>query len=230
MNYSNETLRNALAAEYVLGTLRGGARKRFKQLILSNQGVAETVWLWEQYLNGMGESLPPVAPDDKVWQVIQTRLGFIPEKDNVTPIQPAKTSRNILGYALIAASIFIAVLVTTMQFKDEVAPVTQFAVVNDAESNPIWLIEISDEELIVRPTNQLAQLANNDYQLWIVPASGDAPVSLGVLPQSGKVVSVAPDVLKSIPFSIIAVSKEPLGGSPTGQPTEVLFTANINTV
>ena len=227
MNYNNETLRNALAAEYVLGTLRGGARRRFKQVMMESQTVSETVWMWEQYLNGMGEHVSPITPDDKVWHNIQSRLGFITEENKKTENPKPLVSFTQL---LIAASLVIVVLFASMQFRDDIAPVTQFAVVNDENANPLWLIEISEEDLIVRPTDQLAQLTDKDYQLWIVPASGAPPVSLGLLPQSGRLISPAPEALKTVPFTILAVSLEPLGGSPTGQPTEVLFTANINTV
>ena len=67
MNYAKETLCNALAAEYVLGTLKGKARQRYETLMMENQTIRETTWLWEQHLNGMGEGLKPVQPPPSVW-------------------------------------------------------------------------------------------------------------------------------------------------------------------
>ncbi|MGB3724953.1 MAG: anti-sigma factor, partial [Glaciecola sp.] len=149
MNYNNDTLRNALAAEYVLGTLRGGARRRFKQIIMTNKTVAATVWEWEQYVNGLGESLPPVSPDKRVWELIQTRLGFDTVLSNVTPLITKPKKKFSLNKMMIAASFMLAILFTSMQFRDDFVPVSQFAVVNDEALNPLWLIEVADDELIV---------------------------------------------------------------------------------
>ena len=55
MNYLNPDLYNALAAQYVLGTLRGPARRRFSKLIMQNSEISEAVNRWELYLNSLGE-------------------------------------------------------------------------------------------------------------------------------------------------------------------------------
>ena len=75
MNYKNETLRNVLAAEYVLGTLRGGARRRYQQLMMESQLITETTWMWEQYLNGLGQNMQPVEPPASIWQAIERQLA-----------------------------------------------------------------------------------------------------------------------------------------------------------
>ncbi|MDF2179776.1 anti-sigma factor [Aliiglaciecola sp. CAU 1673] len=233
MNYQAESLRNALAAEYVLGTLRGGARRRYQKLIMSNQTIAETTWLWEQYLNGMGETIAPVAPDARVWQSIQQKLGFV--ESNVVLKEVGKGHqkqptgwRNMVTFA-IAASILIAVIWTAVG-PSLMPPVTQIAVVNNQQSQPLWLIEISDRQLRVRATEQLTARVDKDFELWIVPADGTAPVSLGVLPKAGEKSVAAPESLKRVPINVLAVSLEPLGGSPTGQPTEVLYTSALTAV
>lgn len=230
MNYTKESLRNALAAEYVLGTLRGAARRRFQKLILSNQTIAETVSLWEQYLNGMGEKIPPIQPDDKVWQIIQSRLGFISEQNNVVDLPVQTKSTSTWKVLAMAASLLIAVAVTTFTVKQLEPTVSEVAVVLDEDSKPLWVIEYSDKDLIIRPTDKVELLTQNDYELWIVPATGEAPVSLGVLPQESHVITKAPRSLSDLSFTILAVSLEPLGGSPNGQPTQVLFTAEVTSV
>ncbi|MCF2949174.1 anti-sigma factor [Paraglaciecola aquimarina] len=230
MNYTKETLRNALAAEYVLGTLRGGARRRYQQLMMTSQLISETTWLWEQYLNGMGETISPVTPDDKVWKVIQEKLGFIEQAPKVTQLDEARQqkSNKWRGPALyaFAASLLLAIVWTSI---DPILtqPASQIAVVNDEDSNPLWLIEISDKHLRVRSTQQLTAVAGKDFELWIVPENGAAPISLGVLPKDGELKTPAANSLKSVPILLLAVSLEPLGGSPNGQPTEVLYTTKL---
>ena len=63
MNYQSENLKNSLAAEYVLGTLRGPARQRFQKLMMQHSAFSEATSTWEQHLNTLGQKLPPVTPD-----------------------------------------------------------------------------------------------------------------------------------------------------------------------
>ncbi|MFC3648358.1 hypothetical protein [Planctobacterium marinum] len=41
----NQDTKNALSAEYVLGTLRGKARQRFQTLVMQSQALREQTWL-----------------------------------------------------------------------------------------------------------------------------------------------------------------------------------------
>ena len=64
----------------------------------------------------------------------------------------------------------------------------------------------------------------------MVPDDGSAPVSLGLLPKSGDVQLVRPSQLTLAGVSALAVSLEPLGGSPSGSPTEVLYISPLTKV
>lgn len=44
----NQEIKNTLAAEYVLGTLRGKARQRFQAMMMQSQALREQTWVWEQ--------------------------------------------------------------------------------------------------------------------------------------------------------------------------------------
>jgi anti-sigma-K factor RskA len=55
---------------------------------------------------------------------------------------------------------------------------------------------------------------DRDLELWVLPTGAARPVSLGVLPHAGRVVPVAWHGAARL-----LVSREPMGGSPTGQPT-----------
>jgi anti-sigma-K factor RskA len=63
--------------------------------------------------------------------------------------------------------------------------------------------------------DKVAVIDDKDYQLWAIRDDG-TPVSLGLLPKAGKI-SIALDLpaLAAISRSeLLAVSLEPLGGSP----------------
>jgi anti-sigma-K factor RskA len=75
MNYTDPEQREQLAAEYVLGTMRGPARRRFEQLLSSNAGLRHVVQDWELRVNSLAESAPAVQPPAHVWEGIAQRIG-----------------------------------------------------------------------------------------------------------------------------------------------------------
>ena len=232
MNYQAENLKNALAAEYVLGTLRGPARQRFQKLMMQYPPISEATTTWEQHLNALGQKIPPVTPDESVWQRIEQQLGFAnePAKSNVVPITKAKPKvwQGIAGLAS-AAALVLAVLLVNIE------PTTspdaqQFALVNNEQTELLWALEIGTDTIDIQATKSLVAQANADYELWIVAADGRAPISLGLLPKTGKLRLSKPELFDQIEIAALAVSLEPLGGSPNGSPTTVLYTSKLVTL
>jgi anti-sigma-K factor RskA len=75
MNYADPELRERLAAEYALGTLRGAARRRFERLVAGDAHLRDVAEDWELRLNLLAESAPEVVPPAHVWEGIAERLG-----------------------------------------------------------------------------------------------------------------------------------------------------------
>ena len=77
-----------------------------------------------------------------------------------------------------------------------------------------------DSEIRVDSLTSLEVKPNNSFELWILPSDKTKPISLGLLPQQGgKTVKVSAKFATLLNTSGLAVSLEPIGGSPTGQPT-----------
>ena len=230
MNYTNQETTHALAAEYVMGTLRGGARRRFEQLMLENSGIRQATTQWESYFNDLALRLEPVVPDQSIWSKIQARIDSgtaITSGNNVSVLVP-KRNRVWQGVSLLAtaaAIVFAVLLFIPGQMQPEA--VQQFTVVQNAESKALWLIEITQKTIDAQATDKVEQLANNDYELWMLPGNGSAPISLGLLPQSGSVSLAKNQLFDQLDISALAVSREPLGGSPSGAPTEVLYVSEL---
>src|SRR5438270_612785 len=70
MNYLEPERLDALAAQYVLGTLSRAARERLARLARGNESVAAALRAWENRLLPLAESLPPVAPPERVWPAL----------------------------------------------------------------------------------------------------------------------------------------------------------------
>ncbi|WP_347330309.1 anti-sigma factor [Marinimicrobium locisalis] len=234
MNYLTEERRNALAAEYVLGTLQGPARVRFQQLMMEHRTLRKTVWYWERGLNGLGEALPEQSLRPEVWERIKVRLGLVGDQDSgsadVVPLpsrpakKPARSWQWLAGVSTAAAIVLAVLLVWQPGGMTDPESAQQLAVVQSEDAEPLWFIEVVKSAIRVRATGQLDPRADRDYELWLVAADGRDPVSLGLLPKQGLAELPRNELLNRVEVAALAVSLEPLGGSPTGQPTTVLYT------
>lgn len=83
MKYDKSSLIPDLAAEYVIGTLRGGARQRFKKLLDTDADAQAQVAFWEQRLAEFGEALEPLSPPPESREAI------------LAMTKPATTSRSL---------------------------------------------------------------------------------------------------------------------------------------
>lgn len=225
MNYENQKLIDMLAAEYVLGTLRGPARDRFARLMLTSTRAREATWVWEQHLNNLASSIESVPPDDHVWEKIINRID-----PNVIPInKPKKTNRSLLqAWSLIASAACIVLALIIWQPQQELATGSQqIAFFKNETEQPLWFIDVKDKTLSVKASNVLSPRSDKDYELWMILKGQEAPISLGLLPKSGNIELIKNSQFNADDISILAVSLEPLGGSPNGSPTEVLYTTNL---
>lgn len=67
-------LLDRLAAAHALGTLRGGARRRFEQMARDHAKVRAAALLWQSRWSALVEMQEPVPPDDAVWVRIDNLL------------------------------------------------------------------------------------------------------------------------------------------------------------
>ena len=109
-------------------------------------------------------------------------------------------------------------------------PAQFVAVFQKDEQSPAFVMSVDIDKRMVTVRQVAAErLADRTYQLWIATQPGAAPRSLGVLGNDDFTVRAAladydPAVINNATFGI---SLEPLGGSPTGQPTGPVIHARL---
>lgn len=210
-----------LAAEYVLGTLHGKARQGFERWMMESVRVRQEVWFWEEKLGALASEVPEQVPPVSVWHGIEKRLWPDIQAANDEP--GSGSSWLWPGWSLVAtaAAIVMAVLLV-QQPRPSVDGQLAGAVVQADVNDPLWLVSESarDRWLTLKPVAANAAETGKDYELWIVPEDG-APLSLGVIPSGGVYqVTLTDEARESLSRSrTLAISLEPLGGSPTGAPT-----------
>lgn len=222
MNYDKASLIDELASQYALGTLRGPARRRFERLCHDDPSAALALRRWEDRLLDLGAKILPVHPSALVWPRIQQRIHATQKRD--------RSTWRVVQWAAAAG---IAALTAAILWWMMLAPVELVATVLDQQQVQLWRIEARADraELKVAALPALSRDADHAYELWALPTqAGGPPVSLGVMPQTGTGALRLNDAQRAALAAArqVAVSLEPVGGSPTGAPTgPVLFVAAV---
>jgi anti-sigma-K factor RskA len=231
MDYSRPGLPDRLAGDYVAGTLRGGARRRFETLLLAHPSMRAAVDEWESRLMPLTAGLQPEAPPPALWKRIESRIG-------PAAVAPAARApwwdRLGLWRAVSALASLAAIGLAVLLAHPEAArpPVIVVLTPTGAPEGAVvpasFVAGISSDgsSLVTRPLVNVRLEANRSLELWALPASGTAPRSLGLISARGATVLKRPEVLKGA--GGLAVSLEPEGGSPTGAPTgPVLYAGKL---
>lgn len=219
----------ALSAEYALGTLRGAARRQFEIAMQNDPALQAEVARWQEAFTQLDNQLTPVTPPASVWKRIQLQLGPVPQAaaptDNAAT--PSKMRwRGYLGWALAAG---LAALLLVPKLLVQPSPITPVAILaNSSAGGGQWVVSVDKDanRLTLTPLHLQEIAKDRSLELWTIPADGK-PRSLGLLnvasPTQLSLAARMPD-----PGSTLAISLEPQGGSPTGQPTgAVLYSGAI---
>jgi len=215
-------LRERLAAEYALGTLRGRARARLRRWMREDAALARAVGEWEARLSPLAEAVRPVRAPARVWSEIEARVGGRPAAswwDRVAFWRPFGLLASGAMAALLAV---VALLPAGRPPPVEPTPAAYIAVLSDPRTQRPVLVATAarqDARLSVRTLDPAILVSGRSLELWAVPKQG-GPKSLGLLDAEHATLKLAGDadrVLGDVP--LLAVSLEPRGGSPTGAPT-----------
>lgn len=212
MNYQTPERRRALAADYAIGLMPPTARKRFEHLLQDDAPLRAELARWNTHLSQLTESLLEQPVPDHVWQAIVARIE--PQTLHVPARRPFWSWVRL---SALACSLLIALTVGLLYNRDSV----QYkATLLSGTAQPGLSIEAHSDYLKVRPLELAAVDGGRSLELWAIPVEGK-PVSLGLIPRDGDgriTLSQSQQQLIRIPV-VLAVSLEPQGGSPTGQPT-----------
>ncbi|TPG72657.1 anti-sigma factor [Pseudomonas arsenicoxydans] len=224
MNYQTQSLRRALAADYAIGLMPAAARRRFEQLLREDAALRAELAQWQESLASLTDALPEQPVPERVWHGITARI-----EPQVLHVPEKRPFWNWLRMTAAVCSLVVAVTLGVIYNRDSAR---YSATLLTANAQPALKVEAHEDYLNVEPLTLAAVDPGRSLELWAIPADGK-PVSLGVIPAGGKGRVVLSDTQKALigkPIAL-AVSLEPKGGSPTGQPTgPVLYQGALATL
>ncbi len=206
-----------VAAEYVLGVLGAEERREVERRLMHEPALAAEVAFWEERLGVLADAVAPVAPPQHTWSRIEAAVA------SPQAARPASLWENLafwrgfgvasatLAAASIAALVYIGLVPATR------APL--MATLAGSSGQPNVVAAVTGNDLLVVP----AALLTNDpraVELWLI-LPNQRPHSLGLIhPGQAMRLTIPPDLAGRLtPDAALAISLEPPGGSPTGQPT-----------
>ena len=240
--HKNSGLMDQLAASYALGTLRGGARRRFETLARDNVTLRAAALIWQGRLASVAELQPEAAPSPAVWQRIENLVNAEKQARAMqaarsVPVASASVGSNWwsslgLWRGAAAAGSFATVIavMTGLNFTNQLNGQVQelsaklsstqaieyVAVLADDKANASILVTFdpNTQKLMLKRVGDFREQPDKSLELWALPPGAPAK-SLGVMTGNAVVqlTAAGSDIRRS---PALAITLEPKGGVPPG--------------
>jgi anti-sigma-K factor RskA len=209
-----------LAAEYVLGVLGPAERRIAERKLADEPRFAAEVAFWEARLGRLADAVAPVRPPDSVWQKIEARLAGAPAKESRGLWQSLAFWRTFAISSAALALASIAGLVYVAKLPGQGPPLLARLDAESGQASFVAAVNQGGDSVTIVPAALLSGEEQKAFELWLIPPGGK-PHSLGLIDPSKPVQIRVPKTLlpQLSRDAVLAVSLEPPGGSPTGQPT-----------
>ena len=239
--FKNPGLMDQLAASYALGTLRGGARRRFETLARDNATLRAAALIWQGRLASVAELQPEVAPSPAVWKRIE---NLVQAEKQAQAMQSARSQAAPApasggwwaslglwrGATAAGALTTVLAVVTSLNFTNQLnsqvqelsaklsaAPAIEYvAVLADDKANASILVTFDPktQKLMLKRVGDFREQPDKSLELWALPPGAPAK-SLGVMSGDAVVQLTAADSdIRQSPA--LAITLEPKGGVPPG--------------
>lgn len=249
----NPELLERLASSYALGTLRGGARRRFETLAREQAPVRAAALIWQARLSALTELQAQAAPSATVWtridNLVRGELETQAQAARRAAAQTAQAAKSAVSWlqslalwrlaTVAGAAATVVAVATGLEMRDQLGgqigqlqaqllatpQIEYVAVLADDKAAATMLVtfDAKSKKLTLQRVGGYQEADDRSLQLWALPPAG-GPRSLGVLGQDKVLRLAAADKdVREVPT--LAISLEPKGGVPseTGPTGPVLF-------
>jgi anti-sigma-K factor RskA len=206
-------------AEYVLGVLEAEERAAVAAEIAASPEAAASVKRWEHELLPLAELIADATPPAHVWPRIASSTrpaDVLPKRESLW------SSLALWRYVAIGASAAALALLFLVVLRPVGGTAYWSATIQQDNGSVGWTATLDRQHgrLIVVPGTPAALPPARAPELWLIPA-GAKPLALGMIASDQPVTLMlgSGSLAQIAATAKLAVSVEPVGGSPTGQPT-----------
>jgi anti-sigma-K factor RskA len=242
MNYDRPDLLDRLASEYVLGTLRGRARRRFEQIQARLPAARFAVAAWQARLARLAQPVPRVNPPARVWEAIEARMTSPAERAAAAARAPGgwlgRLFKPALGFALGAVLTTGLVLLNPQTFvtleglaqREQALPQSYVGLLTDKDNQPTLLVSSTRHgtRVTVKFLRPVEVPPGKVIQVWALPRDA-APFPLGVAAPAAPPKSTtfelsasSEKLLSAVPRLGVSLEDSPVTGAAAAAPDLVL--------
>ncbi|MHB8815918.1 MAG: anti-sigma factor [Steroidobacteraceae bacterium] len=212
-------------AEYVLGVLDADARAALEREMAQSAAAAEAVAFWRRRLLPLAAEIADLEPPPRLWQRIRAELRLDAAVRDERPLGLREGMRLWHWLSLAAGAIAAAGIVALFLLVRRPAPPSvpyMAATLARKNGNVGWMVtmDMRNARIVIVPAAPPSLAAGRAPELWLI-ARGEKPIAIGMISTTApSTLPLGRALLDRIgPTAVLAVSVEPPGGSPTGQPT-----------
>ncbi len=223
----------ALIGEYALGLLDAAEHRAVEQRLAAEPALRAELALWRLRLSSMDSAFEAVAAPSAVLPALEKRL-FGSQAGKAPTLWESLTFWRALatgGLAVAVIAVGFNISRPTPLGPQEFA--AQFVAALEEEGSDVKFIALYDQSSGSVRLTALSGSAvpEKDFELWYI-AGADAPVSMGVVPVNARSqIELPPEAKAKIEAgTVLAITLEPKGGSPSGAPTGPLVAKGAATV
>lgn len=220
---------DALIGAYLLGSLRGRARRRFARALRDEPGVASRLAYFQRVFALPYAKDMAVKPSAQVWSRLDRSLQLAQFR---TPWW--RRMAFLRGWAMAATVTLVVVLgMRVIDVRPPAPAFTAVAVLSSTADGGVATLtaqlSADGRTLQLMSERPIEAGAAQSYELWLLPAGGGKPESMAVLGRLDARFALAPSFIGRVaPGAKLAISVEPAGGSPTGVATgPVIFVGAV---
>lgn len=184
LRYQNPELQDMLASNYVLGTLRGPARKRFERLMLTNSELSRRVHQWEAKMQPIHQTTPSIKPYKTTWKKILNSIN--PGTNNALIEALQKQLRLYKSFTALAFTCALVVGIVAWSpwlAQPTGGSINYVAVLKDNQQTPTMVVTLNKTgRLLTLDMLEKPQIKDGkNLQLWAISHKSGETKSLGAI-------------------------------------------------